>query len=161
MQAIVAFTRSLELDPNNQLNLRQRFAAYQQIGEFDDALADLAAILVLDPGNFAALNAKARIHAWRGEADLTIGAADAILAAEPSNPLLLHARATDALAERHEVVAGARQHRLHARLGVDALGELARDRQGDVLLARAGLAERLHLRARELHAVREQHVTSN
>ena len=47
------------------------------------------------------------------------------------------ARAGYALAQRDEVVAIAREHRLHARLGIDALRQRARDGQHHVFLARA------------------------
>jgi tetratricopeptide (TPR) repeat protein len=93
VQAIVAFTRSLELEPNNNFNLISRSAAFQQLGEFDDALADLAAILGREPGHVEALSAKARIHVFRGETDQALAAADAIAALDPRNPILIHARA--------------------------------------------------------------------
>ena len=49
--------------------------------------------------------------------------------------------------ELDEVVAGARQHRAHAGLGIDLVRELLRDRERDVLLARARLADRARVLA--------------
>jgi len=92
VQAVVAFSRSLELEPNNVFTLFRRSEAYLQLGEFDDALADLAAILARQPANASALNAKARIHLWRGEGEEALAAADALIAAQPNSPLALYAR---------------------------------------------------------------------
>ncbi len=55
---------------------------------------------------------------------------------------LRFARALHALLQRHEGVAAAGQHRAHAGLGADALGEHAGDRERDVLLVRAVVAGR-------------------
>ena len=46
-------------------------------------------------------------------------------------------RTLDTLAQLQELVAVARQHRAHSRLGVEARGECARNRERHVLLARA------------------------
>ena len=50
---------------------------------------------------------------------------------------LLRARAAHAVAQRHEVIAVAGEHRLHAGLGIHAALERARDGERHVLLARA------------------------
>lgn len=91
IQAVVAFSRAVELEPNT-FNRFQRARAYQQLGAFDDAVADLAAILEGEPGHPAASMAKARIHVWRNQPDLAVAAVDAMVAREPRNPILLAAR---------------------------------------------------------------------
>ena len=60
--------------------------------------------------------------------------------------LLSRAR-RDTVLELDEVIAGARQHRAHAWLGIDPVRELLRDRERDVLLARARLADRARVLA--------------
>jgi tetratricopeptide (TPR) repeat protein len=94
IQAIVAYSRSLELDPGNSYTLFERAAAYARVGEYDDALADLGAILSRSPGNLAALGARARIHAWRGAYDLALADADAMIAADPQDPAHIYRRAS-------------------------------------------------------------------
>jgi tetratricopeptide (TPR) repeat protein len=92
IQAVVAFSRAIELEPNT-FNRIRRARAYQQLGAFDDALADLAAILEREPGHAGASMARARIHVWRNQPDLAVAATDAMVAREPGNPVLLAARA--------------------------------------------------------------------
>ena len=94
IQAIVEFSRTLELDPGNIFTLLQRAAAYQEVGEFDDALADLGEILSHDPRHRVALAARARIHAWRGAGDLAVADLAAIVALDPHDPRGLYQRAT-------------------------------------------------------------------
>jgi len=93
IQAIVEFTRTLELEPGNGFTLFQRAAAYQQVGEYDDALADLGTIIAHDPRDRQALVARARLHAWRGENDPALADADAIVAIDPHDPAALYHRA--------------------------------------------------------------------
>lgn len=93
IQAVVAYSRAVELEPENTHNLNRRAFAYTQLGAFDDALADLDMVLARDPRNVTALITKARIHAWRGDADQAMAAADAAVAAEPRNPGALSFRA--------------------------------------------------------------------
>ena len=66
---------------------------------------------------------------------------------------LVHPGAADPLAQRHEVIASARQHRAHPGLGIDALGQQSRHAQRDVLLTRAAATDR----ARVLAAVTGVH----
>ena len=93
IQAIVAFSRSLELEPGNIFTLFQRVSAYQQVGDFDDALADLTEILSHQSANRQALAARARLHAWRGSNDLAVADADAIVAQDDKDPERLYMRA--------------------------------------------------------------------
>ena len=93
IQAIVEYSRALEIEPGNAFSLFQRAAAYEQVGEFDDALADLGAVLSGARDNQAALAARARLHAWRGNGDLAIADADALVAADPHDPINLYRRA--------------------------------------------------------------------
>jgi hypothetical protein len=58
---------------------------------------------------------------------------------------LVGACTPDAVAELHEIIAGTRQHGFHAGLRVYLVGELLRDRECDILLARAGLADRARI----------------
>ena len=95
VQAVVAFSRSLELEPDNSFTLLQRASAYERVGEFDSALADLASVLAREPRRGDVLIRQARIHTWRGESDQAIAAVDALVAADPQDPgaLLVRARA--------------------------------------------------------------------
>jgi tetratricopeptide (TPR) repeat protein len=93
IQAIVEYSRALEIEPGNAFSLSQRASAYMQVGEFDDALADLGAVLSSSPGNLAALGARARLHIWRGAGDLALADADAMLAQDPHDPVHLYRRA--------------------------------------------------------------------
>ncbi len=70
------------------------------------------------------------------------------------------ARARDALAMLDEVIAVARQHRAHAGLAIDALLQPPRDRQRDVLLARAGFADRAGIDAAVAGIDRDDHVAA-
>jgi tetratricopeptide (TPR) repeat protein len=94
IQAIVEFSRTLELEPGNLFTLLQRAAAYQQLGEHDDALTDLGEIISRDPRNRLALVARARLHAWRGAPDQAVADASAIVALDPHDPQNLYQRAT-------------------------------------------------------------------
>jgi tetratricopeptide (TPR) repeat protein len=93
IQAIVEYSRALEIEPRNAFTLFQRVAAYQQVGEFDGALADLNEILAGQPDNRQALTARARQHAWRGAGDLAAADMDAIVAQDPRDPARLYQRA--------------------------------------------------------------------
>src|SRR5438552_15838744 len=54
-------------------------------------------------------------------------------------------RAPDPIAQHEKLIPVARQHRRHSRLRIDALGERARDREHDVLLARAAATDRTRI----------------
>lgn len=82
VQAVAAFTRSLELEPGNNFTLGRRADAYLRLGEFDDALADYETILRRDPASTMALHGKARIFVWRGDRERALAAIDAFSPAE-------------------------------------------------------------------------------
>ena len=91
--AIAQFTRSLELDPNNNFSLLQRSSANRQAGRIDAALADLDAVLEGEPNHVGALVSKARLLAWQNHVDRALALVDARLAANESDVLMVHLRA--------------------------------------------------------------------
>ena len=65
----------------------------------------------------------------------------------------------DAVAQLEELVAVAREHRVHARLCVESLGERPGDRERHVLLARAAVADRPRILAAVTGVDRDDDVT--
>lgn len=93
IQAVTAFTRVLATNPDNAFTLLQRAIAYQQLGELDDALADIDDALKHSPADRDALIAKVRLHVWRNQADQAITAVNALVATDPRNASLAQFRA--------------------------------------------------------------------
>jgi tetratricopeptide (TPR) repeat protein len=71
-EAVTAFSRSLHLDPDNDHTLLNRALAYEQLGLYRQALADILAAIRLDPNSVGAMWRAARLHAELGERDAAL-----------------------------------------------------------------------------------------
>jgi hypothetical protein len=102
-------------------------------------------LAVREPAGGLAARAARGKHIYGGASDTSVH--EGVRVDRDEEVGLVRARPADAVLELHEIVAGARQHGLHAGLGIDAVRELLRDRERDRLLARAALADRARVLA--------------
>jgi tetratricopeptide (TPR) repeat protein len=68
-QAIEAFTKAIEADPEYADAYNNRGNTYRKNGDLDEALADLNKALQLDPGHYRAYKNRAKLFATQGELD--------------------------------------------------------------------------------------------
>ncbi|MBX3561956.1 MAG: DUF3857 domain-containing protein [Sphingomonas sp.] len=83
--AIPSLTRSLELDPGNMFTTGLRIDSREQLGQLDEALADIDVMLREEPRHAYALSRRARILAHQDRRDEALEAIDAALASDPGN----------------------------------------------------------------------------
>jgi tetratricopeptide (TPR) repeat protein len=82
-EAIEAYGKSLELEPNNDFAFGRRAESYAALNETDLALADAAAALKLSPQWIDLYVLRANLLLRQGKRDLAVAEADAALAANP------------------------------------------------------------------------------
>ena len=85
--AIAAFTKSLELEPNNTFSLMHRAAAYIASGKKDAALADTDALIRLGAEPAALRLMRANILKAQGKSNEVIAEAEALQRGQPHNAL--------------------------------------------------------------------------
>lgn len=106
-EAVAPLTKSLGLEPGNTFTLMLRVSAYQQLGQFAEAAADLkrAAEIKPDSGEYA--GELAWVEARRGNEAAALAAADRLAALMPDEPdsLLTRARLLTRFGRRDEAAA--------------------------------------------------------
>ncbi len=83
-QAVKAFGRALETDPNSWNAYLQRGIAKQNLGQLDEALADFQKALLLEPDLFAARAARADIFRQKGDVAHAIEELTKLIELKPS-----------------------------------------------------------------------------
>jgi tetratricopeptide (TPR) repeat protein len=91
--AVVAFTRAMDMAPNNIFALRMRANVFKTLGQTDKALADLDELLEMDPKAAEAYVNKADLYFGQGDLQKALEATDAALTLTPNEPSLLVLRA--------------------------------------------------------------------
>jgi tetratricopeptide (TPR) repeat protein len=107
-QAVVAFTRSLQIEPDNRFSLRGRAWSYQRLNRLKEALADWERVAALDAEDAEAPLMTARLHASLGEKPRSMEALDRALRFDLDNPFLIteRSRLLDELGRPAEAKAG-------------------------------------------------------
>ncbi|HEY0437071.1 MAG TPA: tetratricopeptide repeat protein, partial [Phenylobacterium sp.] len=91
--AIAAFSRAVDLVENNTFALGNRAAAYQQLGQYDNALADIDELMRISPGP-AVLTTRAGVLWAKGDTTGALTAIDAGLKAAPGDARMQSIRAS-------------------------------------------------------------------
>jgi tetratricopeptide (TPR) repeat protein len=85
-EAVKAFSRSLELDPNNSFNLAHRATAYEQQGQLEEALADIERGVALQPHLSMLSWREASLRAALGQEDQALAATARMTDANSDDP---------------------------------------------------------------------------
>lgn len=85
-EAIAAYGRSLDLEPDNVFALHHRVSAYRAMGDDAGVLADTAALLKLRPGDVDVRLMRANLLRSAGRTEEALAEAVAIVAESPDDP---------------------------------------------------------------------------
>ena len=97
--AAVSFTEALRLAPGENDLLLDRASAYMVIDKWDEAMADLNAVIANSPGDAIAHQMRAEIHLNKDALDLAMKDVEASMASDPKNidTLLVRGRVREAM----------------------------------------------------------------
>lgn len=97
--AAVSFSEALRLAPGENDLLLDRASAYMLIDKWDEAMADLNAVIANSPGDAIAHQMRAEIHLNKDALDLAMKDVETSMAADPKNidTLLVRGRVREAM----------------------------------------------------------------
>ncbi len=97
--AAVSFTEALRLAPGENDLLLDRASAYMVIDKWDEAMADLNAVIANSPGDAIAHQMRAEIHLNKDALDLAMKDVETSMASDPKNidTLLVRGRVREAM----------------------------------------------------------------
>jgi tetratricopeptide (TPR) repeat protein len=97
--AAVSFSEALRLAPGENDLLLDRASAYMVIDKWDEAMADLNAVIANSPGDAIAYQMRAEIHLNKDALDLAMKDVETSMAADPRNidTLLVRGRVREAM----------------------------------------------------------------
>lgn len=97
--AAVSFTEALRLAPGENDLLLDRASAYMVIDKWDEAMADLNAVIANSPGDAIAHQMRAEIHLSKDALDLAMKDVETSMASDPKNidTLLVRGRVREAM----------------------------------------------------------------
>ncbi|WP_213270873.1 hypothetical protein [Hyphomonas sp.] len=97
--AAVSFSEALRLAPGENDLLLDRASAYMVIDKWDEAMADLNAVIANSPGDAIAYQMRAEIHLNKDALDLAMRDVETSMAADPRNidTLLVRGRVREAM----------------------------------------------------------------
>lgn len=87
-KAIQSYSRAIALEPDNRFSLMQRATAYETLGRYRDALADVEQTLALDSGDAYVHQYKARLLAELGEVEPALAAVSEAARIAPEDAFL-------------------------------------------------------------------------